>query len=256
MSSGLKFSSDSRVALSVAETNMLTAFLDAGDRGGFYMAYYAMTGNPEALLTAKVSTFSDQTGGFALASNWLMQDQYRSVAPPNNSGNINYQGIYFLSQEVAKSSLAAIKADLNTDDKRMLNDRVDFEHDGLVDQHRLFVSSFDAWVAKSNYTMFPGDFLIGTNITPLGTNATPGRDYAIPGDQFPQSAAAASEGFKASVRAALYAGALGKRQSDMTGSTVIVGPDGYKMTVGPDGRVNGVFGETRENLLGEVLQFA
>lgn len=88
MSSGLKFSSDSRVALTTAETDMLQSFLDTGDRGGFYIAYHAMTGNPEALLTAKISTFSEQTGGFAFSGNWLAQDQYRNVAPSGNSSDL------------------------------------------------------------------------------------------------------------------------------------------------------------------------
>jgi hypothetical protein len=92
------FSTDSRLVLTDTELAILDKFLLAGDRAGFYMAYYAMTGNTEALLTSKISTFSEASGGAALASNWLLQDQYRVAGP---SGSSPYRGIYAISQEVA-----------------------------------------------------------------------------------------------------------------------------------------------------------
>lgn len=58
MVASFSFTIDSRIPLTSRELATLKAFVDAGDRGGFYMAYYAMTGNSEALLTAQISTFS------------------------------------------------------------------------------------------------------------------------------------------------------------------------------------------------------
>lgn len=45
-------------------------------RGSFYLAYYAMTDSQEALLQAKISTFSGLVGGEAFAANRFLQDLY------------------------------------------------------------------------------------------------------------------------------------------------------------------------------------
>src|SRR5215813_1594750 len=94
-------SDDGRIVLTAEEIAALRKMLDAGDRSGFYLAYYGMTGNSEALLTAKISSFSGNVGGVAFASNWLLQDQYRGAGP---AGSSPYAGIYFLSQKVAVAS--------------------------------------------------------------------------------------------------------------------------------------------------------
>lgn len=98
-----------RLALTTAEVNILTALANSGDRAGFYLAYYAMTGNKDALLESKISTFSAATGGIAFAANWLLQDQFRTTAPTNgtlpNEYPSPYQGIYWLSQGIAQRTL-------------------------------------------------------------------------------------------------------------------------------------------------------
>ena len=63
---------DKRLKLTTQEIAILDLMVHAGDRAGFYMAYYAMTGEAEALITAKIATFSETVGGGAMASNWCL----------------------------------------------------------------------------------------------------------------------------------------------------------------------------------------
>lgn len=74
-----------RLALANEEVSALACILEGGDRAGYYMAYYTMTGNKEAALQAKIATFSESEGGFAFAANWLLQNLWRlnvgSLAP-------------------------------------------------------------------------------------------------------------------------------------------------------------------------------
>lgn len=84
-----KFTKDERIPLTADELTVINTLLEAGDRAGYYVAYYEMTGNNEALLTAKIASFSEEVGGVAFVSNWLLQNDFRSSPIP-------YSGIYFL----------------------------------------------------------------------------------------------------------------------------------------------------------------
>jgi hypothetical protein len=75
MANNLKTSAQGTLALVDTEINALQSMLDAHDRGGFYMTYYAMTDSSEAILTAKISTFSGNVGRVAYAANRLGQPQ-------------------------------------------------------------------------------------------------------------------------------------------------------------------------------------
>ena len=75
---GVGLSGDNRVQITETELDYLESFLEAGDRVGFYVAYYNMTGSAGALLQARVSSFSDVTGGVAFASNFLLQEEFRN----------------------------------------------------------------------------------------------------------------------------------------------------------------------------------
>lgn len=85
------------VKLSTAELTYLEQLMKAGDRGGYYLAYYNMTGSLQAIEQAKISTFSQGLGGLAYSGNRLLQDY---LSPPDGP----YKGIYYLSQMVAESS--------------------------------------------------------------------------------------------------------------------------------------------------------
>jgi hypothetical protein len=100
MANDLKISAQGTLKIVDTEINALQSMLDAHDRGGFYMAYYAMTDSSEAILTAKISTFSGNVGGVAYAANRLGQSWGLSDG---------YPGIYSQSQKVAQFALNGIK---------------------------------------------------------------------------------------------------------------------------------------------------
>src|SRR5712664_479710 len=99
------------VALTPEELDVLDSMLKAGDRAGFYIAYYSMTGSAQALLQAKIATFSGLTGGAAFAANRFLQDNYSQ-----------YPGIYYLSQQVARSAYNAILASATNDGAGLISD--------------------------------------------------------------------------------------------------------------------------------------
>lgn len=139
MTEPVKIVENRRLALTQTELGQLKELLDAGDRAGFYLAYYGMTGNTEALLTARITTFSGLVGGTAYAANWLLNDRFKLAALPGPPAGPSYAGMYLLSQKVAEASFKAIENDLN----KVLrpngpNDTID---DGLVDQNRLVDAS-------------------------------------------------------------------------------------------------------------------
>src|SRR5258708_6667133 len=101
------------VVLTHEELDALDAMLKAGDRAGFYLTYNAMTDSSQAFLQAKVATFSGLVGGVAFASNRFLQDEF-GVDGTVQAGR--YQGIYYLSQQVARSAYSAILASANATD--------------------------------------------------------------------------------------------------------------------------------------------
>lgn len=234
------------VGLSETELSRLKAMLDAGDRGGFYLAYHAMTGSDEALLTGKISTFSEPTGGIAYVSNWLMQQRFQPGGEPPLGGDAPYLGIYALSQRVAQESFKAIRADANGEVYDVKTGQ-DLKHDGVADgvvsDQRLFNSSFNAWDLAPNKHMFPGNFLIFLEDTVSAANALGGGQADLENPEaLPLPEALASPGFKAAAQAVYFAQQLGKREGDF--SNVINGPNGVKLAVDSSGRVEGVFDGT------------
>jgi hypothetical protein len=87
--------------LSEDEIRLLQDLLRAGDRGGFYIAYYQMTGQHQAMEQGQIATFSSNVGGIAWASNALLQTLLLRG---------EYPGIYFLSQGVAEFAVEGIAA--------------------------------------------------------------------------------------------------------------------------------------------------
>ena len=136
-----------------AELAYLHSLLEFGDRGGFYIALYNMTGQEECLLQARIATFSDAVGGAAFSANFLMQSYY---------GQERYPGVYFISQSVAVRSLMFIEREL-------AENRQDNSHTGYLSQTRMFSSAQEAWELawherEPNYGvdiryMFPGNLL-------------------------------------------------------------------------------------------------
>lgn len=85
----VKFSNDGLIALNQAELAYLQSYLDAGDRGGFYAAYYNITGNPQALEQLQIATFTGGIGGTAYVANFALQKLY---------GQSSYKGIELLAR--------------------------------------------------------------------------------------------------------------------------------------------------------------
>jgi len=61
-----------QLKLTDVEVKYLRQFLEANDRGGYYLALYNMTGVTQVLVQGEISTFSESGGGAAYVSNMLM----------------------------------------------------------------------------------------------------------------------------------------------------------------------------------------
>ena len=177
------------MALTQEELDTLSALMQAGDRAGFYMAYYAMTGNPEAALQAKIATFSEAEGGFAYAANWLLTTAVGSQGYVPGT----YPGIYALSQQVAASAMAAIQANVNAGGT------------GSVSGPTMFDSAAQAWSGAQIQNLFPGNL--------LGWYLSPGNSLT----------SFLSWGSLSSAIATLFASEVGKRLSDFAGYTKVAG---------------------------------
>jgi hypothetical protein len=132
-----------RIIFTQQELDALKAILDSGDRGGFYMAYYAMTDSTEALLQAKVATFSGMVGGAAFAANRFLQDEY-GIDGTEVAGR--YPGIYYLSQQVALSGYNEIADSA---------DPTDGDGTGKITDQVFFDSASDAWAVNNIVDLFP-----------------------------------------------------------------------------------------------------
>jgi hypothetical protein len=149
---------DSRVVLTSGELDALGALVKSGDRAGFYLAYYAMTDNKEALLQSKVATFSGSLGGAAFAANRFLQDQYGA----------GYPGIYYLSQKVALSGYDAIVGSAQG------------AGTGKITEDVLFQSAKDAWINAGVPELFPGNLYPHSSQT-WSDLGTPGARAAFAG---------------------------------------------------------------------------
>lgn len=139
--------------------------VEAGDRGAFHYSYYLMSDTTDALLTAKISTFSETVGGTAYAANWLLAQQFGNGGVSDDPGASQYEGIYYLSQLVAETILTNAIADRNSESD---------EGSGFLNGTEHFQAAQQAWDDAGNPEQFPGLFLDGA--IPFfdgGTGATP-----------------------------------------------------------------------------------
>lgn len=138
--------------LSAQESYYLEGFLSAGDRTGFYLAYYSMVGSDdtvaspssvgkhEASLQAKIASFSGYVGAAAYLSNRLLEEVHSSL---------DYKGIYAISQDVALHALGGI------------NDSLEGNGEGILSDASLFATASQAWQDNGNPVLFPGRLLNG-----------------------------------------------------------------------------------------------
>jgi hypothetical protein len=99
--SDIKVTDLDRLALTKGELDALASIVHTGDRAGYDMAYYAMSGTSTVALEARIATFSGAVGGVAFGANRLLQQWFG----PGSGATHQYPGIYFLSQRVAEHGL-------------------------------------------------------------------------------------------------------------------------------------------------------
>ncbi|MEQ1671134.1 MAG: hypothetical protein ABL893_09780, partial [Hyphomicrobium sp.] len=116
-----------------------------GDRAGYDVTYFAMTGNDAVAGEAQVSTFSERPGSVAFGANRLMQEAFKDFAL---AGQTTYRGIYFLSQEVALHGFDAVRENVTNGGT------------GLLSNDKYFDSATQAWVDGVNQNYFPGNLII------------------------------------------------------------------------------------------------
>ena len=242
--------SGTNVKLLPSELAYLQSFLGAGDRGGFYMAYYAMAstddpasedgllfafseiGKLEASLQTKVATFSGRIGSIAYLTNRLLEE-----------ASSEYPGIYLLSQRVALEALEEI------------GDQIDAGKTGLISDSDLFGTAREAWQEGYSGQFFPGELLVPDATTAFGTTmqrvvdfAGWLEDYWLANGQLPSRAEMiawiGADGTRAAAIATFYAHMerlTGKQLSDYEGKpgyTFIKSPDGNQtLVVDEDGHV-------------------
>lgn len=154
------------VAMTDAEFAYLQQFIAAGDRPGFYMAYYSMVGGAveqgpgwdEMALQAQISSFSGKVGAIA----WFANSLLKAMQPA-----YTYE-IFDLSQQVAASALSKIA----TDRAGGL---------GYPTREEIFDSADEAWNAAGIPQLFPGN-LIKSLEDPFGSAsafAVMARDIAL-----------------------------------------------------------------------------
>jgi Ca2+-binding RTX toxin-like protein len=191
------------VPLTEQELNALNEMLSSGDRAGFYLTYYAMTGSQEALLQAKIATFSGDVGGEAFAANVLLQEAYGQDGTEVPG---TYPGIYYLSQQVARSAFNAIS--LSSQSPNGV---------GVVDDATIFASASAAWTSEEIGRLFPGNILSGD----YDVKDSPGGVFAF--DALP------------------YASYFGKQASDYPANQRLTLAGGLSVAVDGSGKIVAVF---------------
>jgi hypothetical protein len=184
MNNAASFRDQQTLRLSDREIRLLQQLLDAGDRGGFYVAYYQMTGQRQAMEQGQIATFSSNVGGIAWATNALMQTRLpRGV----------YPGIYFMSQGVAQFALEGAERSVTYNTSA---------GSGYLTEQQMFQTASDAWIAwwererpgtgRPIGHLFPGNLIRGLAIGGELTQAAYDEWVATVGLTAPPTAGAAN----------------------------------------------------------------
>jgi hypothetical protein len=135
--------------MSLTQNNLsqLQARIDAGDRAGFYILYYNLTGSEQALVQAQVSSYSGMYGQLAFFSNAAAKA---------------YLGNQYT--ETTDQFSLAIAADLNNRIKSSVNSG----ESGVFSNDDILGFAKEQWVVRDLGDYFPGNILLPKN-TILGT---------------------------------------------------------------------------------------
>ncbi len=218
----IKITSALQVSLTRSELDILDDLLAAGDRGAFHYVYANMSDVHDALLTTKISTFSETVGGVAFAANWYLQQAYGPGGTlAGQSGE--YPGIYKLSQAVANEIFKAIEADAQE------------EGAGVLTESAHISAANKAWADAGVNDQFPGNFLQATGLFPEIEGS--GISFL---DLFNRTDSS-NPGINASRIALLFAHYSGKRLEDFgEGYTKVTVSDGT-LVLDSEGRVTAAF---------------
>jgi autotransporter passenger strand-loop-strand repeat protein len=129
--------SASMTNVSSADLARFSQELARGDRAGFYLDYYNVTGSNEALIQAQISSYSGAIGRTARIANDL-----DSALPDYPSG-----GVDSFSLQIAQSEYAAIAADVASGGEGVLSDAT------------MVAIAKNTWVSLGVGNLFPGNFL-------------------------------------------------------------------------------------------------
>lgn len=86
----------------------LSDYIAAGDRGGFYLRLYQLTGEKQVLIQASITTYSGVWGGMAVTGNYLA----KLSAPENYQLTLDQ-----FSMDIIEGTLRAIKTDIKDNAK-------------------------------------------------------------------------------------------------------------------------------------------
>src|SRR4051812_15865988 len=131
------------MSLTQNDLNQLQARIEAGDRAGFYILYYNLTGSEQALVQAQVSSYSGAYGQAAFFAN---------AAAKTYLGNQYSETTDQFSLEIA--------ADFNN--KIITN--VNNGGTGVFSNGDILKFAKDQWVARGLGEYFPGNLFVGNGI--------------------------------------------------------------------------------------------
>jgi len=120
-------------ALTKAELDYLEDLLNSGDRAGYYIAYYNMTGSDQTLEQAQITTFSNALGGVAWMQNYLIKWYIEEYGTSQEQSA--YDSVYNMSQLVAMSHFEKLEEE-NGKDNPILTDL------------QVVQSAEDAWIIR------------------------------------------------------------------------------------------------------------
>jgi uncharacterized membrane protein YeaQ/YmgE (transglycosylase-associated protein family) len=124
------------VALSQNDVAQLQTRIDAGDRAGFYILYYNMTGSTQALLQAQVSSYSGTMGQMAAYSNAAAKFMLGSRYPETTDQ---------FSLSIATDLFNKIKLDVETGGT------------GVMSDQRIFDLAKQQWIDRDIGEFFPAN---------------------------------------------------------------------------------------------------
>lgn len=231
MTDTLRITSNDLVALTQTEVDKLKEILDTGDRGGFYMTYYAMTGSDEAELQSRIATFSGPVGHAAFAANRLLQEAFG----PGTGQTPVYAGIYNISQKIALEGLKIISDDAESG-----------ATGGRVTEADYYQTTITVWDEQVHHLQyFPGNIFNVSDVaaaftsflTVLANDQSYDKDLIL--NLIRQNA---NPGALTSALAVWVYPNYGKTAADMSVYAKVDGPNGFDIYLDEQGRATATLG--------------